>query len=97
MDNKLDTYFGTTAEVIPHHLTEQKIQSILESRRKRRLLVAVSIAALLWMILFSMLIIWVQREVSVKVSYGMGAALCLGMISSAIFSGLVLKFKKVGV
>ena len=96
MDKQLETYFNTTVQVIPPQINEQKIQMPLEVRRKRRLLVAVSFAALLWTMLFVLLTVWVQREISAKVAHGMGAALCVGLLSSAIFSGLVLKFKKVG-
>ena len=96
MDDRLETYFGVLDETAPPHISEQKVRRILENRERRRSLVAVSAAALLWMVLAVMVNVWVFREVSAEAAYIAGGLLCVGLMSAAVFSGLVLKYKKVG-
>ena len=95
MDKKLENYLCSGAEIAPPHMSTQKIQRIIEVRRQRRLLIAVSFAALLWMMMFVLVIVWVYRFNQIA-AYAISCVLSMSVISSAVFSGLVLKFKKVG-
>ena len=95
MDKKLEIYLSGSTITTPPHMSSQKIQRILEVRKKRRLLIAMSFAALLWMMVFIMItaLTYQLNPIAAYIAYGV---LVIGLISSSIFSGLVLKFKKVG-
>jgi len=96
MDDKLDLYFNHSAGMAPPYIGERKIQRILEARKKRRLMIAVSFAALLWAAAIAMFSVWLHQSNPVA-AYVIAGVIGAGYVSSGIFSGMVLKFKKAGV
>ena len=96
MDKQLDLYFNHGAEMTPPYIGERKIQRILEARKKRRLMIAVSFAALLWAAAMVMVSVWLHQSNPVA-AYVIAGVIGAGYISSGIFSSMVLKFKKAGV
>ena len=95
MNKQLDTYFSDITAIAPPQLSAQKLQDLLEERAKRRRLVAVSFAALLWVMMFVVLTLVVYR-LSPVAAYVLAGLLGAGIVAAGIFSGLVLKFMKVG-
>ena len=93
---KLESYLGGEVAIPSPHMSSQKIQRILEARRKRWLLIALSFAAMLWLVVLVMITVWIHRLNPVA-AYVISGLLGVGLMSSGAFSGLVLKFKKVGV
>ena len=96
MDNKLDLYFKNEFEANPPHISEYKIRLNLAKRRQRWLLISVSVAALLWSMAFAFMVACVSQQNEVA-AFAMTIAISVGLICAGIFSGLVLKFRKVGI
>ena len=96
MDKQLEQYFNQNAVKSPPFMSEQKVQRILESRKKRNLMMAMSFAALLWAAAIFMLSAWLY-QFNPTAAYIATGVVGIGYISSGIFSGMVLKFKKAGV
>ena len=95
MDKQLDLYFNHGTEATPPYINEQKIQRILEARKKRHLMIAMSFAALLWAAVAALLSVWLHQY-NATAAYIIAGILGAGYISSGIFSGMVLKYKKAG-
>ena len=95
MDKQLDIFFNHDAEITPPYINEQKIQIFLEARKKRHLMIALSFAALLWAAVATLLSVWLHQY-NATVAYIAAGILGAGYISSGIFSGIVLKYKKAG-
>ena len=95
MDKQFDQYFNHSVETTPPYINEQKIQRILETRKIRHLMIAMSVAALLWAAVATLLSVWLHQY-NATAAYVMIGILGVGYISSGIFSGMVLKYKKAG-
>ena len=96
MDKQLELYFNNKTEINPPYISEQKIQRILETRKKRNIMIAISFAALLWAAVFAVFSVWIH-QFNPLAAYIIAGVIGVGYISSGIFSGIVLKFKKAGV
>ena len=95
-EQKLKQYLTEKNEITPPRISERKIQEVLAERQKRRILIALSIAALLWMMVFHLTTVWVYR-INQPAAYVLAGCFAIGLMTSGIFSGLVLKYKKAGV
>ena len=95
MDKQLDLYFNHNTKITPPYINEQKIQMVIEARKKRHLMIALSFAALLWAAAATLLSVWLHQY-NAMAAYFAAGILGAGYISSGIFSGMVLKYKKAG-
>ena len=95
MDKKLEAYFNNTGDIPPPFIDLRMIQQQLEKRTQRRLLVAASFAALLWMTLLCMTSALVFKA-NQFVALVIAAVVGVGVMCSGVFSVFVLKFKKAG-
>ena len=96
LDKMLDSYLCGGAGEPPPHMSVQKIQHILQAQKKRRLLIAVSVAALLWVMALALFTVCLY-QLNPMAGRVLAVALAVGAGCAGAFSGLVLKFKKVGV
>ena len=95
-DQKLERYLSSKTEITPPYISERKILEVLAARQKRRIMITLSIAALLWMIVFHLATVWVY-QINQLAAYLLAGCFAIGLMTSGVFSGLVLKYKKEGV
>ena len=95
MDKQLDLYFNQGTVATPPFINEQKILRIVEARKRRNLMISMSIAALLWAAVAILLSVCLHQYNAVA-AYFTAGIFGAGYITSGIFSGMVLKYKKVG-
>jgi uncharacterized membrane protein len=95
MDERLSSYINTQTQP-PPLLSERKIVYELARRRKRLYLVMLSLAGLLWAILFYWFSFRVGRQ-NLTVGLALLAALSMGYICAGCFAGAVIKIRKVSV
>ena len=95
MDKQLDIYFNHSVTAPPPTISEQKIQRVLEAQKKRFLMIAMSVAALLWAMVVVVLSVRLHQFYPLT-AYIIAGFISVEYISSGIFSGIVLKYKKAG-
>ena len=95
MDERLSSYINTQTQPSPP-LSERIIVHELARRRKRLYLVLLSLAGLLWAILFYWLSFRVGRE-NQTMGLALLTALSMGNICAGCFAGAVIKIRKVSV
>ena len=95
-EQKLERYLNDKTEIKPPYINERKIHEVLAARQKRRILIVLSVAALLWVMVFHLAAVWVYR-INQSAAYILAGCFAIGLMTSGIFSGLVLKYKKEGV
>lgn len=96
MDEKMQNYMDDGGGQMPPAIDERQIVKTLNQRRKRTQIVLLSLAGLLWALvfyLFSYMAGFVNHTYSVIAL----VALTLGYIGSGVFASFVIKYKKVGV
>jgi hypothetical protein len=93
MDEKLGAYLGSTVAT-PPLLTERKIVQLIEQRRKKRVMIWLSLAGLLWMLALYAVAFMVSLQ-NQTVGILLLAALSIGYICAGCFAGTVIKFRKV--
>ena len=94
LDTMMDDYYGGEPPQAPR-ISESKIQRIQEERRRNGVLAALSVAAMLWMLVFAVGIVWLHQS-NPPAAYVLTGLLGIGFITAGLFAGLVLKNKKVG-
>ena len=94
LDAMLDDYYGAESPQAPR-MSESKIQRIQEERRRNGILAALSVAAMLWVCVAAIGIVWLHQS-NPMAAYALSGLLGIGFITAGLFAGLVLKNKKVG-
>ena len=90
--DRLEKYLNDN-EIVPPPMSERKILELLEARSKRNLLIAVSLAAMLWTITLSIMTLCLYH-INQLAAYMLAVSISIGLTTSGIFTGIVLKYKK---